>query len=75
MILLVTTSRETGGKFCDFIGVGIAFITRQIDYSNTGQMMVLVFVSIIVLSVIVLLMLEFKWHMSNIFDEIKKLKL
>ena len=61
--------------FTYFIGVSISFITRQIDYTNHGQMLLLVLISITTFSVIALLILEFKGHMAQIIDNIRKLKL
>jgi len=61
--------------FTYFIGVGIAFITEQVDYKNINQMLLLAMISIAILSIIIILMLQYKGHMANIFEEIKRLKL
>jgi len=61
--------------FTFLIGIGIAFITKQIDYTSFNQMLAVATITIAVVAVIVLLMLQFKGHMSNILQEIKKLKL
>lgn len=61
--------------FTFLVGLGIAFITKQIDYKSYNQMLSVTSITIAVVAVIILLMLQFKGHMSNIFQEIKKLKL
>ena len=55
------------------IGVAIAFITKQIDFYSIGQMLLVFLISMAVVSVVVMLMLDFKGHLSNITAEIKKL--
>ncbi|MBU0627827.1 MAG: hypothetical protein KKC75_01450 [Nanoarchaeota archaeon] len=61
--------------FTYIVGLGIAFITKQIDYKSLNQMLSVAIVTIAVVAVIVLLMLQFKEHMNNIIQEIKKLKI
>lgn len=61
--------------FTFLIGIGVAFITKQVDYNSFNQMLSIATITIAVVAVIVLLMLQFKGHMSNILKEIKKLKL
>ena len=60
--------------FTYFIGVAIAFITKQIDYKNTPQVMLVSFISIIILSILTILILNFRSHLKNIPEELKKLK-
>jgi len=61
--------------FTYFIGVAIAFITKQIDYKNTPQVMLVSFISIIILSILTILMINFRSHLKNIPEEVKKLKI
>lgn len=57
------------------IGVGIAFVTKQIDYTNHSQLTVLMAVSLAVLIPLLVLLLHYKTKMEETIDEIKKLKL
>ena len=61
--------------FTFFIGVGIAFITKQIDISEPRQFLSLSVISISITVLIILSMLRFKSHQQNILDEIKNLKI
>lgn len=61
--------------FTYFIGVGIAFITKQIDISDPRQFLSLSVVSASVTVLIILFMLNFKNHQQNILTEIKRLKI
>lgn len=61
--------------FTFFIGLTLAFITKQIDYNNISQMILTAFISAIILSVLVILMLNFRSHIKNIPEEVKKLKI
>ena len=61
--------------FTYFIGVAIAFLTKQVLVSNASQLFLVSIITIIVTSFILLLMLYFKNHQENIFEEIKKLEL
>ncbi len=57
------------------IGVFIAFITKQVDYTNTRHVSLVGIISITVISLIIIPMLRFKEHINNIPKEVKKLKL
>lgn len=59
--------------FSYIIGVGITFITKQIDYKNSIQLTTLIIISVIFLGINTSLLLKFKLHQSNILEEIKKL--
>lgn len=59
--------------FTYFIGVGIAFVTKQVDYTNTKQLSVVAILSVAVVVSTTLFMLNFKEHMKSILEEIKKL--
>jgi len=61
--------------FTYVIGMGIAFITQQIDPTNVKQLFVVGIVTIAITTIIILSLLHFKGNMENILDEIKKLKL
>jgi len=61
--------------FTYFIGVILSFITKQIDYKNNSQIMLVEVISIAVISILVILLLNFKTHLKNIPNEIKKLKI
>ncbi|MBI4983125.1 hypothetical protein HZC32_00570 [Candidatus Woesearchaeota archaeon] len=61
--------------FTYFIGVFIAFITKQIDISKPGQFLSLSVISISTTVLIILFMLRFKSHQQNILGEIKNLKI
>jgi len=61
--------------FTYIIGVFIAFVTKQIDYKNPNQLALVAFISIIVISMIVNLMLRFRKHLVNILEELKKIKI
>ena len=57
------------------IGVGISFMTKQINYKILNQLLLVEFISIVVICIIILWMLNCRWHMGNILNEIKKLDL
>ena len=57
------------------IGTTIAFLTKQINYKDSGQLLSVAVVSIVVIGVIIILMLKFKDNLTNISKEIEKLKL
>ncbi len=61
--------------FTYFIGVGIAFIAKQIDIGEPRQFLSLMVISISITVLIILSMLRFKNHQQNILDEIKNLKI
>jgi heme/copper-type cytochrome/quinol oxidase subunit 2 len=58
-----------------FVGLVIAFLTNQIDYMSSTQMLLVAFTTIAFLIVVVLLILSFKEHMKEIVREIKKLNI
>ena len=57
------------------IGTTIAFLTKQINYKDSGQLLSVAVVSIVVIGVIIILMLKFKDNLTTISKEIEKLKL
>ncbi|MDD5086319.1 MAG: hypothetical protein PHV16_01060 [Candidatus Nanoarchaeia archaeon] len=61
--------------FTYIIALMVGFITRQINYNNLGQMIMVAVVSIIVISVLLLLMQKFRGHQRMIFNEIRKLRI
>ncbi len=61
--------------FTYIIAVLVGFITKQINYTNLGQMIMVAIVSIIVITVLLLLMQRFRWHQNIILKEIRRLKL
>lgn len=61
--------------FTYFIGISIAFITKQVDYSNINQLLLVILISIAVSSIVVIFILRFKEGLLNITKEIKELKL
>lgn len=61
--------------FTYFIGVVIAFVTKQINVNEAGQILVLGLTTITTTAIIILSLLYFKNHQQSILDEIKKLKL
>lgn len=61
--------------FTYFIGVAIAFITKQVSVNNVRQLFLVSITTVLVTSFIILLMLYFKNHQENIFEEIRRLEL
>ncbi len=61
--------------FTYFIGVGIAFLTKQINFNDPKQSLSLALISTPIIAACILSMLYFKNHKQNIFEEIKKLNL
>ena len=61
--------------FTYFIGVSIAFITKQIDYKNPRQLLLVALISIVVMGLLIILMLRFRENLRHIPKEVKKLKL
>ncbi len=61
--------------FTYFIGVAIAFVTRQININASSQFLVLGLISITVITIVILSMLYFKNNQKNILDEIKNLNI
>ncbi len=61
--------------FTYFIGVSIAFVTKQVDIYAPTELIMVGALTIGVVYIITLLMLSFREHLRNIFDEIRKLEL
>ena len=61
--------------FTYIIGLAIAFFTRQIDFKNLGQMLLIGGISVFFFSVLVLLILLFRREMEIILSNIRKLKI
>ena len=61
--------------FTYIIGTFIAFITKQINYKNAVQLLLVIIISIGFIGVIIFLILKFKNNLAKISKEIKKLKL
>lgn len=61
--------------FTYFIGVAIAFITKQVSVNNVRQLFLVSITTVLVTSFILLLMLHFKNHQENILEEIRGLEL
>ena len=59
--------------FTYFIGILIAFLTRQLSITNKLDMMLIATWSIIVIGIGVLFLNEFNYHLKRIPEEIKKL--
>lgn len=62
-------------SFTYLIGVSIAFITKQINYKDPKQLILIALVSIGFLGIMMILLVNFKEHLNRILKEIKKLKL
>ena len=60
--------------FTYLIGLGIALLTKQIDYKNPAQLLLAAVITIMFLGAISILLIKFKGHLKNIPQEIKKLK-
>lgn len=61
--------------FTYLTGITIAFVTKQINYTNIGQMLSTGLVSIVVIGILVLKMITLKIHLKKIPEIIKELKL
>ena len=61
--------------FTYFIGVVIALLTKQIDYAKPSHLIAIALISTAVFGITTLLLLNFKWHMNNVIEEIRKLAL
>jgi len=59
--------------FTYYVGVGIAFLTKQLNLGDSRQFLSFGLVSISITTVIILLMLNFRSHQQKILEEIKKL--
>ena len=61
--------------FTYLIGVGIAFLTKAIDYRHRQQVLLVSVISLVFLLVLVLLLRNFKEHQENIKEEMRKLRI
>lgn len=61
--------------FTYLIGVGITFFTKAIDYRQMQQIIPVSVISLMFLSILVLLLRNFKLHQEKIKEEMKKLKI
>ncbi|MDP3027600.1 MAG: hypothetical protein Q8N63_07890 [Nanoarchaeota archaeon] len=59
--------------FTYFIGILVAFLTKQLDITNRLDMILVATLSIIVMGIGVLFLNEFNYHLKKIPEEIKKL--
>lgn len=59
--------------FTYFIGIVVAFLTKQLDITNRLDMILLTTLSILVIGLEVLFLNEFDFHLKRIPEEIKKL--
>ena len=59
--------------FTYFIGILVAFLTRQLNITNELDMILVATLSIIVIGIEVLFLNEFNYHLKRIPEEIKKL--
>ena len=60
--------------FTYLIGLGIALLTKQIDYKNPAQLLLAAVITIMFLGAISILLIKFRGHLKSIPQEIKKLK-
>ncbi len=61
--------------FTYLIALAIGFVTKQINYRDTGQLTLVVPISIGIITILTLSMLRFKDHLKNILEEVKKLRM
>lgn len=61
--------------FTYIIGITIAFITKQIDYRSSKQLLSVIIISIVLIGAIIAFMFNFEDNLKRIPKEIKKLKL
>ena len=61
--------------FTYIIGTSIAFITKQINYHDPKQLLLVALISIGFVGIIIIFMLKFRENLIKIPKEIKKLKL
>ena len=59
--------------FTYFIGILVAFLTKQLKVNNILDMILVSILSIIVISIGILFLNEFNYHLKKIPEEIKKL--
>lgn len=57
------------------VGVGIALITKQIDYNDSRHLLAIFFGSLAFISSMILLIKNYKIILKEILEEIKQLKL
>jgi len=60
--------------FTYIIGVTIVFLTKQIDYRNPKQLLLVILVSIVIIVAITAFMFNFDINLKKISKEIKTLK-
>lgn len=60
--------------FTYFIGVVIAFLTKQINYKNINQMVLFVFITIVFFIIIILFLRRFRSNLNEIPKQLEKLK-
>ena len=61
--------------FTYFIGLTIAFITKQIDYKNINQLWLVMLLSIAITSTFIILMSKFKRSLTTITRDIEMLNI
>ena len=61
--------------FIYIIGLLVAIFIKQIDISKTNELLFLTFISLIFFLVILSVLLNLKYNLKNITEEIKKLNL
>ncbi len=61
--------------FTYVVGIIIAFLTKQIDYTNLNQLYLTAFISAFIIALIVLLMFQFRVRLENIIKKVKKLRI
>ena len=59
--------------FTYIVGLSLAFIGKQIKANDLSQVIAVVVVSIVLLSPLIILLLNYRTHMRNILEEIRKL--
>lgn len=62
-------------SFTFIIGIGVAFLTGAINYTESNKVSLVVLLSIAVFTILALMVKRFKTHQENIKKEIKKLNL
>ncbi len=72
---LVITSTSIIIAFTYLIGVGIAILTKQLQFDNFISIIVLITISIAVLGISGFFFFKSYYHIKNILDVIKELKL
>ncbi len=59
--------------FTYIVGLVIAFLSGEIEYTNQNQILLIAFITLVFLVFTILLLIKFKEHMKNIIQEIKQL--